>query len=203
MNDTITVEVDGELGEPDYLPDRPRPAWGMPAAALVIVLLLGGLGWTLLSGGGSTREPAATPTPTVVPTTTPTTAPPVSSSTTAPQPAVEEPVYDLTDPVQAAQAALDAWGEFAVSGDLTVLEPFFDPASPQYAQLEAEAADARGGIAYEVTAEEPEVVVDGEIARVEATVTWRRVGEPDQRYEWSIELRRAGEAWRLWTVRTV
>lgn len=206
MSDTITVEVDGELGEPDYLPERPRPSWGMPAAAVVVVLLLVGLGWTLVSGGGSVEEPSATPSPTtVVPASAPSTiAPRESSSTTSTTAApVEEPAVDLTDPASAAAAALDAWGEFAATGDLSIVETVFDRDGPQYAQLSSEEVDPSGGVPYDVTIEQPEVTVEGDVAHVRGTVVWSRVGEAEQRYEWSIELHRAAGEWRLWTVRTV
>lgn len=205
MSDAITVEVDGELGEPDYLPERPRPAWGLPAAVVVIVLLLAGLAWTLLSDGGSTNDANPTPAPTGAPNTGPPTTASAASSTTDPTPPVEEPEPDLTDPVDASRAALRAWGEFAATGDLSIVEPFFDVDGPQYAQLAAEASDIdrNDGVPYDVSTEQPAVTVDGDAAHVKASVIWRRAGEPDQRYEWSIELHRTGDQWRLWTVRTV
>lgn len=206
MNDTITIEVDGELGEPDYLPERPRPSWGMPAAAVVVVLLLVGLAWTLVSGDGSAEAPSATPTPTtVVPASAPSTSAPPAPSTasTTAIPAEEQPPVDLTDPISVAAAALEAWGEFAATGDLSIVEGLFDVQGPQYAQLAAEDVDRSGGVPYDVTIEQAEVTVDGDVAHVRGTVIWSRAREPEQRYEWSIELRLAAGEWRLWTVRTV
>jgi hypothetical protein len=108
---------------------------------------------------------------------------------------------EASDPrVLAVREALSAWGQFAVSGDLGSLAGYFDPAGPQYRQLASESVRLRaaplGGPAYEFLLAEEEV--SGDV--VDGRVTVRRPGEPDQVFRWSIELRRSGGRWLVWTV---
>lgn len=104
----------------------------------------------------------------------------------------------------AASAAMSAWGEFAGTGDVNLLDDHFDPSGPQYRQLvgEAEGIKATGARSgYEV---EPRGVAErlsGDMATVRADVIWRRGTEPEQWWEWIIDLRRRGGAWTVWTVR--
>jgi hypothetical protein len=108
-----------------------------------------------------------------------------------------------------AQRALDAWGRFAVLGDVAIVEPWFAADGPQLAQLrsesEATAAVRLGGAPYEFELTEP-VLVEAEAGAhvIRSAVTVSRPGEIVQRYEWDIEMRRSAETdrWQLWTVKT-
>ena len=104
----------------------------------------------------------------------------------------------------AARAAMSAWGEFAGTGDVSRLDGHFDPSGPQYRQLagEAEGIKASGAKSgYEVESSAVVKTLSGDTATVHATVVWRRDAEPEQRWEWIIELRRRGAPWTVWTVR--
>ncbi len=101
------------------------------------------------------------------------------------------------------QSALDAWGEFGVTGDIATVAATFDPDGNQYALLVTETGsiEPTGGPPLRIAMEDPRAVtVDETVAVVEGTVT---VGEGDSRSPvWRIEMRRAGpdDRWRLWTV---
>lgn len=107
--------------------------------------------------------------------------------------------------VTAVEEGLAAWGRFAVSGDLDVLEPWFDNEGPQYGLLAAEAArlaaSPLGLPEYSVTMSAPQVgeVHHGE-ASVEGRVVFARTGEPSQSFWWSVLVRRSKVGWRIWTV---
>jgi len=206
MGDVVSIEVDGEPGGPPLERSRARPAWGMPAAVVVVGVLVLGVGWTTLQSGGapSTASPSAVSTPTTEVDAPATTDAPLvagGSSTTTPAPEAA----DLHDPVEATRAALAAWGEFAVTGDLSGVRLTFVVGGPQLGQLEQEAGrihstDAAG---YQVSLTDTSVEEAGGVATVTGTVVWARVGEADQLYRWAIELHEVEGAWRLFTVRTV
>jgi hypothetical protein len=103
--------------------------------------------------------------------------------------------------------ALAAWGEFAVSGDLTAVDPFFAATGPQRAQLETEApaiaADPAGPPPYVFDiVEYGGATTDGDVAEVVAGITLSRPGEPESSFRWRIEMRWLPGAarWQLWTV---
>ena len=109
-------------------------------------------------------------------------------------------------PLEAAQDALDAWGRFAVTGDLGELDGHFHPDGPQYAQLldEAPAVGARGdgGPPYEFQIEDATVeVLKARRARLHVDVTLTHPSEAARQYQWQVVLV-AGpdDDWRLWTV---
>jgi hypothetical protein len=102
--------------------------------------------------------------------------------------------------VTASEAALEAWAEFASTGDLSAVEGHFDPAGPQYRQLEAEASGptwARGRYRFRLS--DPVVIGPG---RVAATVTVEGPGNAIESYRWEIELRGGAVGWQIWSVRT-
>jgi hypothetical protein len=112
--------------------------------------------------------------------------------------------------IDAAERALEAWGRFAVNGELSILEPWFAAGGPQMTQLRAEAgalaASPISGRPYEFLLEQPRVLEDGPLEQVvRGDVVVQRPGEQPQRYEWEIEMRRSAEkqGWLLWTVKTV
>ena len=102
-----------------------------------------------------------------------------------------------------AQRALDAWGEFAVTGDPGVLGDVFAD-GPQLEQLRREAeamGEPLGPPPYVFTLDSGAVVlVDAEEATVTTDLTMTRPGEPAQTFRWRLHLRRVGDQWRLWTV---
>lgn len=216
MGDVVSVEVDGEPGEPRFETSRGRPAWGMPAAIVVVGALVLGVGWTAVrSAGGSTASSAP---PSISTPTTQRAAPasteaplvqggasstiPVPTSTTAAAP-------DMHDPVDAARAALAAWGEFAVTGDLTRVRLVFSADGPQLTQLEGEAGriSPPAGTSvpgYLVTLTDPRSEVASDTATITGSVVWSHPAEPDQTYRWAIEMHAADDGtWRLFTVRTL
>lgn len=77
---------------------------------------------------GQLTRPAPTPT-----------APPllaVGSHPAAIADGAYEPAWtDEAEATAAAEAAVEAWGTFATSGDFSVLEGHFDPAGPQFRQF--------------------------------------------------------------------
>lgn len=208
MGDVVSIEVDGDPGGPQLERSRVRPSWGMPAAVLVVVALILGVGWTVLRSGdaSSTASPPAVSTPTTASRAPATTGAPLvvgGSSTTAPAPTAP----DLHDPVVASRAALAAWGDFAVTGNLSAVRQTFAPGGPQLSQLEQESerlgsTDAAES-GYVVTLTDASVDAADGVATVTGTVVWSRTGETDQAYRWAIELHQADGGWRLFTVRTV
>jgi hypothetical protein len=109
----------------------------------------------------------------------------------------------LTD----GQAALNAWGRFAVTDDLRVLRDTFWTNGPEYQLLARDAAKRSkpiGPPAYTFTMSGTKVVAptpDQRVLRGRVQVT--RPGEVTQSYDWDIWLRRddaSGGRWRLWTI---
>lgn len=206
MGDVVSIEVDGEVGGPQLERGRAQPAWGMPAAVLLVGALVLGVGWSFLRSGGAPSAaslPAVT-TPTTERAAPSTTASPLvvgGASTTVPA----APALNLQDPVAAARAALVAWGDFAGTGDLSQVRRIFAAEGPQLRQLEQEAAsiERRAGGGYRVALTEAAAEVDGSNATVTGTVSWSRANEADQVYRWAIELRLFDGTWHLFTVRMV
>lgn len=123
---------------------------------------------------------------------------PTSTTVHHPAPSAENEV------LSAATAAMSAWGDFAGTGDLARLDGHFDESGPQYRQLAGEARSmAAAGVtsAYEVDCRCVVETLSGDRATVRATVAWRRGAEPEQRWEWIIDLRRSEAKWTVWTVR--
>ena len=105
------------------------------------------------------------------------------------------------------QAALNAWGRFAVTDDLRVLRDTFWTNGPEYKLLAGEAAKRSkpiGGPPYSFTMSGTKVLApsaDQRVLRTRVQVT--RPGERAQSYDWDIWLRRddaSGGHWRLWTI---
>lgn len=206
MGDVVSLEVDGDPAGPQLERNRARPTWGMLAAVIVVGALALGTGWTLLQsdGASSNAPPSAASTPTTEVDAPATTEAPLvggGSSTTMPPPVAA----DLHDPIEATRAALTAWGEFAVTGDLSGVRLTFVAGGPQLGRLEQEATriqptDAAG---YQVSLTDASVEEAAGVATVTATVVWARASEADQQYRWAIELHEIDGAWRLFNVRTV
>ncbi len=204
--------------------------WRIAAALGLLASLAVALAWVVLDGGSGGAVPDTTtaavaeapdsvgparssstvspppppppPPPPVPPTTEAfTTLPPVVL--TVPPPPDE---ITLVDVLPAVEAALVAWGEFAVTGDLDLVATTFDRAGPQYAQLRSEApalaADPLGPPPYVFTLSEASLHRPAlDRAVVVGDVTLDRLEEPTQSFRWRIVMNWVGGEWLLWTVR--
>ena len=171
------------------------PPWRVALAVLLVGVLAAAVVRFGLRAGG---EDGAATTDAGAGTQAPIVTPPGTDGPTTAAPAAEAEVV-------AAESALAAWGEFAVTGDLALLDGVFDPAGPQYQEAEAEAperqADDLGPPLYVFTLEDPEVIqVNDNHALVDAAVTMARPGEDDQQFTWRLHLTRRDGTWLLWTV---
>ena len=101
--------------------------------------------------------------------------------------------------IEAATAAIDAWGSFATSGDIESLSSWFADDGPQFSQLQSEVGSIVPGGDYDFALTEAEVVEPG---LVRGSVTVTGASGPTQTYRWDIELIRQNNRWKVWTVRT-
>ena len=177
--DGAGVAAGAEDGAAEAAPVVGPPRWRRRAAVAVVGLLLLAVGYML--SAGSPRGGGVPPT---------TEAPPV-----------ESPVE------KAVRAALDAWAKFASTGDLGPVRATFDPAGPQLARLNSEAAGVKarpaGGGPYTFSAKVFGVGSgrDRDEQLVTADVVVTRSGEADQRFTWELVMRHTDGRWLLWTVR--
>ena len=138
-----------------------------------------------------------------------TTLPQVADTTRAPVviPAAPPPAeLTLEDVLPTVEAALAAWGEFAVTGDLSLVAATFDHGGPQYTQLRSEApelaAEPLGPPPYVFTMIEPVLRrPDLDRAAVVTDVALDRLDEPTQTFRWRIVMRWVGGNWLLWNVK--
>lgn len=196
MNEILEIEIDGET-EKHHGSERAgrAPAWGLPVAvALAGALVLAVLMTVVVPGLTDGRNTPAPMDP---------------ASGRAPEaqaPPQDEDLVSL-DPIDAADAALDAWARFAVTGDLTLLDGTFDPNGPQYELLETEAGNRStstpDAIPYEIEFSNVSVDESKDLETVVgATLRWTRSGETEQSFGWDLVLRLgSGDRWLLWTVR--
>ena len=104
------------------------------------------------------------------------------------------------------QAALNAWGRFAVTNSLADLRDTFWTNGPQYKLLSRQAADRKPlrPPSYTFTMSGTRVLAPSGNQRVLRTrVHVSRSGETPQTYDWDVWMRRddaSGGRWRLWTV---
>ena len=145
------------------------------------------------------RATATTPRATTPKATTPT------KATQPPLAAADRPVVADT------QRALQAWGQFAISGNLSLVQGYFWTNGPQYLELTKEAPGVRqkhaGPPPYQFNLVSPRVMKSGGRERiVRGVVNVVRPGEQTQVFHWDIYMRLdtgAGkDRWRLWTVKT-
>ena len=169
------------------------PAWRVAVAVGVVAALATAL--VLVSRSPDRAEPAVSA--------------PVATSQLAaiPEPAAAPPLPEPGEILPALDAALAAWGAFAVTGDLSVLEDSFASPGPQWAQLaseaEAIAADPPGPPPYVFdVVEYGGATTEGAVAEVVASIRLSRLGEETASFRWKIELRwdRETARWQLWTV---
>jgi hypothetical protein len=199
--DRAKVTIDGELMEHGHSAPK-APQHGLVVALGITALLAFSVGRIVFSSTSerpdSTARPSAPPSSSPVVPIVATTPKAVLATSAAPT------VPSTVDArVSAAKAALAAWGRFAASGQASDLADTFAPDGPQLRQLLA-SKTAVGGPAYNVTLDGASAQNSGtQEATVIGTSTWKRAGEEEQTHRWQITLRRAGEAWMLWNVRTV
>ena len=101
--------------------------------------------------------------------------------------------------IEAAAAAMRAWGSFAATGDLGSVSDWFAADGPQYRQLQTEAAAIVPGDTYDFELADAELMGPG-LVRGSVSVT-SESGVP-QLYRWDIELVQEAGGWKVWTVRT-
>ena len=101
--------------------------------------------------------------------------------------------------IDAATAAVEAWGSFAATGDIGLVDGWFAVDGPQYAQLQSEADSILPGGDYDFALVDGVVVGPG---LVRGTVTITRGNGESQTYLWDIELIHQHNHWKVWTVRT-
>jgi hypothetical protein len=105
------------------------------------------------------------------------------------------------------QAALNAWGRFAVTNQLADLRDTFWTSGPQYKRLARDQVRRKPlkPPAYTFSLSDTRVLAPSADQRVlRAHVRVSRPGEVVQTFNWDVWLRRDGASgrWRLWTVAT-
>ncbi len=191
--EVLEIEVDGHPVDEAPQSGRAGPGWGLPAA----IAVAGGLAIAVL-------VVAVVPIVTGRPGTRP---PPTSPTAASTNRTTLELATHPDERVIAAEAALNAWGQFAVTGDVELLEDSFDTTGPQYRALVDEAAaiatDPAGTPPYDIELETARVdETSANEAVVAVSARWSRPGEPDRCFAWDVVLRRVlTDQWLLWTVR--
>ena len=185
-------------------------------AGLVLLGLAGALGYVLVTSSGVSRT--TTPTLVSAPSTSATaaaattvaSAAPTTTSvpaTTVPSSIVPTTTAAVSNPpvVVALEAALEAWGNFAVTGNMKDLDDSFVVGGPQRRALRQEAPSIRedppGPPPYSVKASDVftvSVAPDDVVLRT--VVTWQRDGVEDATYTWHVQMRRVDGEWRLYAV---
>ena len=167
------------------------PAWRRYSG----VAIIGVLAVALVATSGSPERP-----PIQVPDTSVTLVETVPSSTTSPasSPTTSATLGEAVVVLNAAQASLDAWGVFAASGDLSVLETTFDKEGPQYQQLmrEAGAIDPFDGT-YIVTLVDSTVALSGDSATVSGRVGFGLNEPATEMFFWNIFMVKEDGRWVL------
>ncbi|MFP3914154.1 MAG: hypothetical protein ACLFWM_04715 [Actinomycetota bacterium] len=175
-------------------------------AALLLVVLAGGvaIAATTMDDSEVPRVSATASRPRQSTTATSPaeriTSPPASVPTTA---ASSTRLPDRS-PERVVREGMEAWGRFAVAGDLGEVAPWFSPEGPQWRQFQAEAPALSdhplGDPPYTVTVADLVLSREDPRTRVEATVTFVRTGEPSQTFRWVVVLVGEGEDRAIWTV---
>lgn len=172
---------------------------------------LGVLGALVGAVAVAATSPSTSPDRTVgtTPPTSATTSAPVASTNpvavAAPVPVAGTEVRSAGGSVEeSVDAAMAAWGRFAVSGDLQELGGWFAVDGPQYRQFEGEAkqlaSDPIGPPAYSVVVEDLRVERSEGEARAGGRFVFVRTGEASRSYSWVVVLTRGGGRWVVWTV---
>jgi hypothetical protein len=101
--------------------------------------------------------------------------------------------------IEAAEAAVRAWGVFATTGDLRSVAEAFAVGGPQYAQFLSELVSMVPDGEYSFALTEAALVSPGVVRGLVETTT--PAGDL-RTYQWDIELIRHANRWEVWTVRT-
>jgi hypothetical protein len=168
------------------------PPWRVFVAFAVVLVLALALIVVSRSDAETNAGPAAPP-------------PPVTSTTTqAPSTTLDRDALLLGQ----TQDALDAWGEFAATGDVDAVREMF-LAGPQLDQLQTEAGDAGatwpGLPAFQFALTDTTISrMTEDAAVVRASIAMSRPGTTTTAFRWDIEMRwdDTSERWRLYTVST-
>jgi hypothetical protein len=138
------------------------------------------------------------------------------ASTTIPAPTTSIPttttvlVNASEDVREAGEAALEAWGRFAGSGDLAILHEHFHPLSPQLTLLAAKAAALTQApldeSPYSFVMTEPLVnLQSSRLALMQGTVITTRGEETLSELDWRLTFAwsEETESWLVWTIEEV
>ena len=101
--------------------------------------------------------------------------------------------------IEAAAAAVRAWGSFASTGDMDAISEWFAAEGPQYLQLESEVLAIVPSAGYTFDLRDARLIAPG-VVRGSVLVT--APGDEPREYLWDIELVREANRWKVWTVRT-
>lgn len=177
---------------------------GRVAAAAVVAALAAALAWTGVLDHSPPRDPPGSVAPSAPPSVPVT----VRSPSTVATRRADRPIVRTTaverDVLTVVTEGLAAWGQFAVSGDLAHVAPWFDAGGPQFAQFEDEAGNLSieplGNPPYTVLLEDPVVDRIGADAAVVGRVIFVRTGEPSQSFHWRLVVREGIDGPKIWTV---
>lgn len=187
-------------------PGSPLPQWRRLAGYVVVaVLAVVLIALSLRSDRSATDQPVSTgvgSSPVV--STFPRPSSSVVTDSGAPVATAPSPA-DVEDEVRsAAVRALDAWGEFAVTGDLDTMQPWVWNDGPQWVNLESEAPGIierdDTGPAYAVGIAESAIDMQNDTAILTGSVSFTRLDEQDQTYRWVLSFERRDGEWRIWSV---
>jgi hypothetical protein len=132
----------------------------------------------------------------------------VQPRSSAPEDRTAQPDPAAASVLRATNLALEAWGQFAVSGNLDLVARTFDQSGPQFTRFIHESRlitpKPAGPPAYVFAMAAPKVMpgpnLRARIVRGEVVVT--RDGEAERRYGWDLVMRNAAGRWVVWTVQT-
>ena len=105
----------------------------------------------------------------------------------------------IDDEIDAAAAAVQAWGSFAGTGDIDPISEWFAVQGPQYMQLKTEVAAIVPRAGYNFDLRSARLIGPG---LVRGSVLVTTPGDEPREYLWDIELVREAGRWKVWTVRT-
>lgn len=194
------------------------------AGVVVVAAIAGGL-MALVGGGDKGNDLAGGTTTTTVPAdnqtseggdlgdidqsdstdTTDVELPEGTTTTTAAAPQAQAAPQDVTNTVN---AALAAWGKFAVDGNIEGIKAYFAPNTKQFNRFQLDAATISasppGGEPIKVVMNNPEAFkTDDNNWTVRGPVVWSRQGELTQNFNWELRLTRTSDRqpWQIISVR--
>ncbi len=175
------------------------------ALAVILVVLAVGAGAKAVLGGGGDNTATTQTTQ-----TSGTADPNATTNTSSGDPAATTPPAQVPkEVVDAMNAALTAWGQFAVDGNLETVRPYFLNDGPQFDRFQVESpeikAKATGGPAFSFAMSSDAQWTSTEDGNwvAKGTVTVSSPGKRQQTYPWEITVSRLteNEPWKVWSVR--